>query len=115
VHHAYLIGAVNIALTILTTWSDRWYDPRTCPQDGPKFRGQRGCCHFCWQVGRLPTCSLRLTYGQRPKDQNPARPMVVGSAVVVIGFDPAGSWMTTRLPAAAGQGRRGEQSPSDQW
>src|SRR5258707_1093396 len=35
VHHAYLIGAVNTALTILTTWSTGWYDPAHLPARWP--------------------------------------------------------------------------------
>jgi hypothetical protein len=36
VHHAYLIGAVSIAFTILMTWSTGWYDPAHLPARWPE-------------------------------------------------------------------------------
>ena len=77
VHHAYLIGAVNIALTILTTWSTGWYDPAHLPARWPEVPWSTRLLPFLlasWPAAYLLACGLPT--GSRPKDQNPAPPMV---------------------------------------
>jgi len=74
VHHAYLIGAVNIALTILTTWSTGWYDPAHLPARWPGVPWSTRLLPFLlasWPAAYLLACTLPT--GSRPKDQNPAR------------------------------------------
>jgi len=73
VHHAYLIGAVNIALTILTTWSTGWYDPAHLPARWPGVPWSTRLLPFLlvsWPAAYLLAC--RLPTGSRPNDQTPA-------------------------------------------
>jgi hypothetical protein len=73
VRHTYLIGSVNIALAILTTWMTGWYDPAHLPAKWPGVP---------WPVRLLPfllvsspaafLLACRIPAGSRPKDQNPA-------------------------------------------
>jgi len=73
VHHASLIGAVNTALTILTTWSTGWYDPAHLPARWPGVPWSTRLLPFLlvsWPAAYLLACSLPT--GSRPKDQTPA-------------------------------------------
>ena len=77
VHHAYLIGAVNTALTILTTWSTGWYDPAHLPARWPLVPWSTRVPPFL--LASLPAVYLlacRLPKGSRPKDDSPAPPLV---------------------------------------
>ena len=77
VPHACLIGSVNAALTILTTWSTGWYDPAHLPLRWPGVPWSTRLLPFLLAsspAAYLLACGL-LT-GSRPKDQNPAPPMV---------------------------------------
>jgi hypothetical protein len=77
VHHASLIGSVNIALAILTTWSTGWYDPAHLPARWPGVPWSTRLLPFLlvsWPAAYLLACGLPT--GSRPKDQNPAPPMV---------------------------------------
>ncbi len=70
VHHAYLIGAVNIALTILTTWSTGWYDPAHLPARWPVVPWSTRLLPFL--LASSPAAYLlacNLPTGSRPKDQ----------------------------------------------
>jgi hypothetical protein len=72
VHHAYLIAAVNTALTILTTWSTGWYDPAHLPARWPGVPWSTRLLPFLlvsWPAAYLLACSLPT--GSRPKDQTP--------------------------------------------
>ena len=76
VHHAYLIAAVNTALTILTTWSTGWYDPAHLPARWPGVPWSTRLLPFLlasWPVAYLLACSLPT--GSRPKDQTPLQPV----------------------------------------
>ena len=77
VHHAYLIGSVSTALTILMTWSTGWYDPAHLPARWPGIPWSTRVLPFLW--AGLPAAYL-LGYtvfsGRRPNDQNPAPPIV---------------------------------------
>ena len=70
VHHAYLIGAVNIALTILTTWSTGWYDPAHLPARWPGVPWSTRLLPFLlvsWPAAYLLVASLRAAaQGARP-------------------------------------------------
>lgn len=77
VHHVALIGAVNTALTILTTWSTGWYDPAHLPARWPGVPWSARVLPFL--LANLPAAYLlacSLPKGSRPKDQNSAPPMV---------------------------------------
>jgi hypothetical protein len=71
VHHAYLIGAVNIALTILTTWSTGWYDPAHLPARWPGVPWSTRLLPFLlvsWPAAYLLVASLRAAaQGARPR------------------------------------------------
>jgi hypothetical protein len=76
VHHAYLIAAVNTALTILTTWSTCWYDPAHLPARWPGVPWSTRLLPFLlasWPAAYLLACSLPT--GSRPKDQTPLQPV----------------------------------------
>jgi hypothetical protein len=76
VHHAYLIAAVNTALTILTTWSTGWYDPAHLPARWPGVPWSTRLLPFLlasWPAAYLLACSLPT--GSRPKDQAPLQPV----------------------------------------
>ncbi len=76
VHHAYLIGAVNTALTILTTWSTGWYDPAHLPARWPGVPWSTRLLPFLlvsWPAAYLLARSLPT--GSRPKDQTLLRPV----------------------------------------
>ena len=76
VHHAALIGSVNTALTILTTWSTGWYDPAHLPARWPLVPWSTRVLPFL--LASLPAAYLlacRLPAGSRQKDQNPAPPL----------------------------------------
>jgi hypothetical protein len=77
VHHAALIGSVNTALTILTTWSTGWYDPAHLPARWPLVPWSTRVLPFL--LASLPAAYLlacSLPKGSRPKDQSPAPPLV---------------------------------------
>jgi hypothetical protein len=77
VHHAALIGSVNTALTVLTTWSTGWYDPAHLPAQWPLVPWSTRVLPFL--LASLPAAYLlgcTLFSGGRPNDQNPAPPMV---------------------------------------
>jgi len=76
VHHAYLIAAVNTALTILTTWSTGWYDPAHLPARWPGVPWSTRLLPFLlasWPAAYLLACSLPM--GSRPKDHTPLQPV----------------------------------------
>jgi hypothetical protein len=73
VHHAHLIGSVNIALTILTTWSTGWYDPAHLPARWPGAAWSTRLLPFL--LASLPAAYLlacSLPKRSRPKDHSPA-------------------------------------------
>ena len=77
VHHAALIGSVNTALTILTTWSTGWYDPAHLPARWPLVPWSTRLLPFL--LASLPAASLlacSLPKGRRPKERDPAPPLV---------------------------------------
>jgi hypothetical protein len=77
VHHAALIGSVNIALAVLTTWSTGWYDPAHLPARWPLVPWSTRLLPFL--LASLPAAYLlacSLAKGSRPKDHSPAPPLV---------------------------------------
>ena len=74
---AYLIGSVNIVLTILTTWSTGWYDPAHLPARWPGVPWSTRLLPFLLAsspAAYLFACSRSAA--SRPKDQNSAPPLV---------------------------------------
>jgi hypothetical protein len=72
-HHAYLIGSVSTALTILMTWSTGWYDPAHLPARWPGIPWSTRVLPFL--LAALPVAYLlacRLPKGSRPRDHSPA-------------------------------------------
>jgi hypothetical protein len=71
VRHAYLIGSVNAALTIFTTWSTGWYDPAHLPARWPGVPWSTRLLPFLlvsWPAAYLFVASLRATArGARPR------------------------------------------------
>jgi hypothetical protein len=73
VHHAYLIGSVSAALTILMAWSTGWYDPAHLPARWPLVPWSTRVLPFL--LASLPAAYLlacRLPKRGRPKDHRPA-------------------------------------------
>jgi hypothetical protein len=71
VHHAALIGSVNTALTILTTWSTGWYDPAHLPARWPAVPWSTRVLPFL--LASLPAAYLlasSLPKGSRPKERS---------------------------------------------
>lgn len=76
VHHAALLGSVNTALAILTTWSTGWYDPAHLPARWPHVPWSTRVLPFL--LASLPAAYLlacRLPKDSRPKDHSPAPPL----------------------------------------
>ena len=76
VHHAALIGSVNTALTILTTWSTGWYDPAHLPARWPLVPWSTRALPFL--LASLPAAYLlacRLPTGSGPRDHSRALPI----------------------------------------
>jgi hypothetical protein len=76
---ACLVGAMNTALTILTTWSTGWYDPAHLPARFPGVPWSARLLPFL--LASLPAACLlacSLPTGSRPRDENSAPPMVSG-------------------------------------
>ena len=71
VRHAYLIGSVNAALTIFTTWSTGWYDPAHLPARWPGVPWSTRLLPFLlvsWPAAYLLVASLRAAaQGARPR------------------------------------------------
>jgi hypothetical protein len=71
VRHAYLIGSVNAALTIFTTWSTGWYDPAHLPARWPGVPWSTRLLPFLlvsWPAAYLLVASLRATArGAKPR------------------------------------------------
>ncbi len=70
VPHTYLIGSVNVALAILTTWATGWYDPAHLPAGWPEVPWPVRLLPFLlvsWPAAYLLACTLPV--GSHPKDQ----------------------------------------------
>jgi hypothetical protein len=77
VHAAFVIGSMNIALALFTTWSTGWYDPAHLPARWPGVPWSTRLLPFLlvsWPAAYLLACGIPA--GRRPKDQPPVPPMV---------------------------------------